>query len=396
MRGAEPGWRPQATGRVRGRGAVGARRRRSCSRSPGWAPASGRERAAVGRARSGSAPSSTPGVQPTLHPDRAAEPRRPAALRHRDGEPAGGGVAPPVRPDADGGDPGRRPGRPGHRQQPAVRVARRTVDRLLSSRASSGRSRWKAGPPIDLAVCDWAGGSWGRNGQLVYSPSYNTGLWMVSEGGGDERMLTAPDTAKGELGHWWPQILPDGDHVIFTAYRTPIERGHDRGPLDQLRQAEGAVHRGRLRLLRAHGAPALCGRARRFERSRSISKRLAVTGTADPGGGQRRHEPHRRRGGVRRFGERDAGVPAGQLLRHRERRGAGGPAGQRVAGASRQRPLQPSRASRRTGAASRWTSVRPTRWETSGCSRWAARAGPGSPRKAAGTSAPSGRPTAGS
>ena len=37
-------------------------------------------------------------------------------------------------------------------------------------------------------------------------------------------MLTTPDTAKGELGHWWPQILPDGDHVLFTAYRTPIER----------------------------------------------------------------------------------------------------------------------------------------------------------------------------
>ncbi|HEY7482106.1 MAG TPA: protein kinase [Gemmatimonadales bacterium] len=82
----------------------------------------------------------------------------------------------------------------------------------------------EGGPPIDLAVSDWAGGSWGKDGKLIYSQSYNTGLWMVSEGGGDERMLTSPDTAKGELGHWWPQILPDGEHVLFTAYRTPIER----------------------------------------------------------------------------------------------------------------------------------------------------------------------------
>jgi Tol biopolymer transport system component len=82
----------------------------------------------------------------------------------------------------------------------------------------------EGGSAIDLGVSDWAGGSWGRNGKLVYSRSYNTGLWMVSEGGGDERMLTTPDTAKGELGHWWPQILADGDHVIFTAYRTPIDR----------------------------------------------------------------------------------------------------------------------------------------------------------------------------
>jgi serine/threonine-protein kinase len=82
----------------------------------------------------------------------------------------------------------------------------------------------EGGPAIDLATADWAGGSWGRNGRLVYTRAYNTGLWIVSEGGGDERMLTTPDTAKGELGHWWPQLLPDGDHVLFTAYRTPIER----------------------------------------------------------------------------------------------------------------------------------------------------------------------------
>jgi eukaryotic-like serine/threonine-protein kinase len=79
------------------------------------------------------------------------------------------------------------------------------------------------GPPVDLAVSDWAGGDWGRNGKLVYGRSYNTGLWIVSEGGGDERMLTEADTTEKELGHWWPQVLPDGDHVLFTAYRTPLE-----------------------------------------------------------------------------------------------------------------------------------------------------------------------------
>jgi len=93
--------------------------------------------------------------------------------------------------------------------------------------AKQGRL-WKApvdgGPAIDLAAADWAGGSWGRNGKLVYTRTYNTGLSVVSEAGGDERVLTNVDSSKGELGHWWPQILPDGDHVLFTAYRTPIER----------------------------------------------------------------------------------------------------------------------------------------------------------------------------
>ncbi len=83
--------------------------------------------------------------------------------------------------------------------------------------------RVEGGPPVDLASCDWAGGAWSRNGKLVYAPSYNTGLWIVSEGGGDERLLTTPDTAKHELGHWWPQFLPDNDHILFTAYRVPMD-----------------------------------------------------------------------------------------------------------------------------------------------------------------------------
>src|SRR2546422_9938747 len=57
--------------------------------------------------------------------------------------------------------------------------------------------RVEGGPPVDLAVADWAGGSWGRNGRLGYTKADNTGLWIVSEGGGGERMLTAPDTARG-------------------------------------------------------------------------------------------------------------------------------------------------------------------------------------------------------
>src|SRR5438445_13531171 len=37
-------------------------------------------------------------------------------------------------------------------------------------------------------------------------------------------MLTSPDRAKGELGHWWPQFLPDRETILFTAFSTPLER----------------------------------------------------------------------------------------------------------------------------------------------------------------------------
>ena len=93
---------------------------------------------------------------------------------------------------------------------------------------TSGRSLKKVaiggGPAIDLAETDWGGGSWSSNGQIIYTRSYNGGLWMISASGGTPQELTSPDHSKGELAHWWPQILPDGDTVVFTSYSTPIER----------------------------------------------------------------------------------------------------------------------------------------------------------------------------
>jgi serine/threonine protein kinase/Tol biopolymer transport system component len=80
------------------------------------------------------------------------------------------------------------------------------------------------GPAADIAKAAWAGGDWTEDGSILYSPDYMTGLWRVSAGGGSPERLTVPDSAQGELAHWWPQLLPDGDHVLFTAFRTPVER----------------------------------------------------------------------------------------------------------------------------------------------------------------------------
>jgi len=82
----------------------------------------------------------------------------------------------------------------------------------------------EGGTPVELTEARWGGGAWGADGTIVYTPTYQTGLWRVSSAGGDERLLTTPDTAAGELAHWWPQWLPDGRHVVFTAFRTPIDR----------------------------------------------------------------------------------------------------------------------------------------------------------------------------
>jgi serine/threonine-protein kinase len=80
------------------------------------------------------------------------------------------------------------------------------------------------GPPSVLASSRWAQTAWVGNDAVLFTKSYDTGLYRVSADGRDSVALTVPDRKKGELGHWWPQVLPDGDHVLFTNYTTPAGR----------------------------------------------------------------------------------------------------------------------------------------------------------------------------
>ena len=67
-------------------------------------------------------------------------------------------------------------------------------------------------------------GAWGADGTLYYSRSYTSGLWELKPGASEPVMLTAPDSTRSELGHWSPQVLPDGKHILFTAFTTPLDR----------------------------------------------------------------------------------------------------------------------------------------------------------------------------
>jgi eukaryotic-like serine/threonine-protein kinase len=69
-------------------------------------------------------------------------------------------------------------------------------------------------------ICEsgWGfGGSWGRDGRIVFSPDYGKGLLVVSATGGVPAQATALDTARGDGGHSFPSFLPDGRHFVFLA-----------------------------------------------------------------------------------------------------------------------------------------------------------------------------------
>jgi serine/threonine-protein kinase len=62
------------------------------------------------------------------------------------------------------------------------------------------------------------GASWGADGRIVFARA-SGGLWQVSADGGVSENLTSPDSAKGEVSHRLPHVLPDGSAVLFTITR---------------------------------------------------------------------------------------------------------------------------------------------------------------------------------
>jgi eukaryotic-like serine/threonine-protein kinase len=74
------------------------------------------------------------------------------------------------------------------------------------------------GPPLTL--CDAAtgrGGTWNREGVILFSPTVISPIHRVSAAGGASAPVTALDPSKGESSHRWPYFLPDGRHFLYVA-----------------------------------------------------------------------------------------------------------------------------------------------------------------------------------
>jgi eukaryotic-like serine/threonine-protein kinase len=58
------------------------------------------------------------------------------------------------------------------------------------------------------------GGSWGRDGRILFAPNLTSPIHVVSAAGGEAKPVTAYD-AENHTTHRWPVWLPDGKHFLF-------------------------------------------------------------------------------------------------------------------------------------------------------------------------------------
>jgi len=61
------------------------------------------------------------------------------------------------------------------------------------------------------------GGTWNRDGVIVFGPDANSPLHRVAAAGGTSHPVTQLNQQRGEHTHRWPHFLPDGKHFLYLA-----------------------------------------------------------------------------------------------------------------------------------------------------------------------------------
>lgn len=72
---------------------------------------------------------------------------------------------------------------------------------------------------LPRVLCDAAegrGGTWNRDGVILFSPHRESGLARIAASGGSPAVVTTVDEPR-ERGHLWPHFLPDGEHFLYLA-----------------------------------------------------------------------------------------------------------------------------------------------------------------------------------
>lgn len=75
------------------------------------------------------------------------------------------------------------------------------------------------GTPVTLAEApDFRGGTWTADDHIIFAPNAAGPLCCIEASGGNPEPITTTDPNAGDRAHRWPQMLPDGDLLLFVCY----------------------------------------------------------------------------------------------------------------------------------------------------------------------------------
>jgi serine/threonine-protein kinase len=76
----------------------------------------------------------------------------------------------------------------------------------------------RGGAAIVLAdVNGFRGGAWSEDGTIAFPLQFTSALYRIPAAGGTPEALTHLDSARSDITHRWPQFLPGGKALLFTA-----------------------------------------------------------------------------------------------------------------------------------------------------------------------------------
>ena len=73
-----------------------------------------------------------------------------------------------------------------------------------------------------VALPSARGGSWSKDGVIVFAPDTAGGIFRVAASGGSVTAVTALNHSSSEVAHVFPWFLPDGRHFLYTAMSNDV------------------------------------------------------------------------------------------------------------------------------------------------------------------------------
>ncbi|HKA36696.1 MAG TPA: protein kinase [Thermoanaerobaculia bacterium] len=101
----------------------------------------------------------------------------------------------------------------------------------------------RGGTPVNLAsVARTRGAAWSPDGTIVFTTSVNSALFRIPAAGGEPRPLTTLDAASRERTHRWPEVVPEGNWVLFTVGTEDKPGDYDDSRIDAVSLSTGKRH----------------------------------------------------------------------------------------------------------------------------------------------------------